>query len=99
MLYRGISCCFSAAAGATQFCGARPYLVLIHAVLTHNLYVAPYLVGLIPVCIYTGAMPTEHLRSSLTVIKLQGTVRSVCFWSTGAASGESRQKNQNVIYM
>lgn len=33
MLYSGISCCFSAAVCATQFCGAQHYLLLIHAVL------------------------------------------------------------------
>lgn len=65
----------------------------------YNLHVLPYLVGLIPVCIYTDAMHTKHLRSFLTVIKLRGTVRPIGFWSTGAASGESRQKNQNVIYV
>lgn len=64
-----------------------------------DLRVVPYLVGLIPVCIYADAMPTECLRVSLAVIKLRSTVRPIGFWSTGAANGESRQKNQNDVFI
>lgn len=37
-------------------------------------------------------MPTEHLRSSLAVIKLQGTLRPIGFWSTGAPNSENETK-------
>lgn len=64
-----------------------------------GLYIVPYPVGLVPFFIYAEAMPTEPLRSFLAVIKLQGAVTPIGFWSTGAASSESGKKNQNFVFL
>lgn len=73
------------------------YFVQWHFLVYNEMYIAPYLVGGVSFCINTGAMLTECLRSTLAIIKLWGTTGPIGFWSTGAAKGERRQKNINVI--
>lgn len=64
-----------------------------------GLYIAPYPVGLISLFIHTETMLTEALRSFLAVIKPQGTVTPIGFWSTGAANSKSGKKNQNFVFL
>lgn len=39
MLYSDLSCCFSAAVHAMQFCHAQQYLLFIHVVLYDEVYI------------------------------------------------------------